>query len=303
MLLLSIISTIILSSLSIFWTVIIIPFIFFGYSFYNINDSNVITCISKNIKHSTIRDEDHEPYGLFIGYYYIGYISQRINKDTPGILYCLATQQTLKELSKKQYIDTEENKYFISLITLRGNYYCRQPRKRDLECSRYIPKENQVQVIDETINYYNENHVCVTMIYGLPGTGKSIVGLLIAKKLKGSFCKTYDPTIAGDTLEYIYDKAQVKKNSPLIILIDEFDVILERLHNNKITMHADIPTEVYNKTSWNTLLDDINIKLYPYVIIILTSNLSKDDIDSRYDPSYIRNGRVNIYHNLHPSRV
>lgn len=299
MLLFTIFSSIILSSLSIFWTVIIIPFIFFGYSFYNINDSNVITCISKNIKHSTIRDEDNEPYGLFIGYYYIGYISQRINKDTPGLLYCLATQQTFKKLTKKQYIGSEENKnVFISLITLKGNYYCRYSKKRDLECSSYIPNKNQEQVIDETINYYNQNHICVTMIYGLPGTGKSLIGLLIAKKLKGSFCKTYDPTIAGDTLKNIYDRAQINKNNPLILLIDEFDVILDRLHNNKITMHKDMPTEVYNKTTWNTLLDDINIKLYPHVIIILTSNLSKDNIDLQYDPSYIRNGRVNIYHNL-----
>jgi DNA mismatch repair protein MutS2 len=83
-----------------------------------------------------------------------------------------------------------------------------------------------------------------------------------------------------------------------LLLIDEFDVILDKIHNNKITMHADMPTEVYNKTTWNTLLDDINIKLYPYVIIILTSNLSKDEIDLKYDPSYIRNKRVNIYHNL-----
>ena len=64
-------------------------------------------------------------------------------------------------------------------------------------------------------------------------------------------------------------------------------------------MHKDIPTEVYNKTTWNTLLDDINIKLYPYLIIILTSNLSNSDIDLKYnDTSYIRTGRVNIYHNL-----
>jgi hypothetical protein len=299
MLLFTIFSTIILSSLSIFWTVIIIPFIFFGYSFYNINDPNVITCISKNIKHSTIRDEDNEPYGLFIGRYYIGYKSQRINKDTPCLLYCLATQQTFKELTKKQYIGSEENKnIYISLITLKGNYYHRYSKKRDLECSNYIPNKNQEQVIDETINYYNQNHICVTMIYGLPGTGKSLTALLIAKKLKGSYCKTYDPTIAGDSLENIYDRAQINKNNPLILLIDEFDVILDKIHNNKITMHADMPTEVYNKTTWNTLLDDINIKLYPYVIIILTSNLSKDEIDLKYDPSYIRNKRVNIYHNL-----
>ena len=246
-----------------------------------------------------MRDEDYDPCGLFIGYYYIGYISKRINKDTPSLLYCLATQDTFKELTKKQYVGSEEDKnIFITLITLKGHYYCRYSKKRDLECSRYIPKKNQEQVIEETINYYNENHICVTMIYGLPGTGKSLVGLLIAKKLKGSFCKTYDPTLSGNTLENIYDKAQVNKNNPLILLIDEFDIMLDRIHNNSIILHRDIPTEVYNKTTWNTLLDDINIKLYPYLIVILTSNLSKDDIDTHYDPSYIRTGRVNIYHNL-----
>ena len=299
MLLFTIFSTILLSSISIFWTLILIPFIFFGYCFYNVTDLNVITCISKNIQYSTIRNEDEEPSGLFIGYYYVGYISARLNKESPGLLYCLSTQKMFKELTKKECIisDVNENVY-ISLITLKGNYYCRYSRKRDIECSYYLPKENQEQIINDTINFYNENHICVTMIYGNPGTGKSIIGLLIAKKLKGSFCKTYNPTIPGDTLENIYDNAQVSKNKPLILLIDEFDIILERFHNNKIIMHKDIPIEVYNKTTWNSLLDDINIKLYPYLIIILTSNLTSSEINIKYDKSYIRDGRVNIIHNL-----
>lgn len=299
MLLFTIFSTIILSSLSIFWTLLIIPFMFFGYSFYNVTDSNVITCISNNIKYSTIRNEDEDPSGLFIGYYYVGYISARSNKESPGLLYCLSTEKMFKELTKKECISTDETKnIFISLITLKGNYYCRYSRKRDLECSHYLPKENQEQVVDDTINFYNTNHICVTMVYGNPGTGKSIIGLLIAKKLKGSFCKTYNPSIPGDTLENIYDNAQVSKTKPLILLIDEFDIILERFHNNKINLHKDIPIEVYNKTTWNSLLDDINIKLYPYLIVILTSNLSESEIKTKYDVSYIREGRVNIIHNL-----
>jgi hypothetical protein len=299
MLLFTIFSTFILSSLSIFWTLLVIPFMFFGYSFYNVTDSNVITCISNNIRYSTIRNEDEDPSGLFIGYYYVGYISARLNKESPGLLYCLSTEKMFKELTKKECISTDETKIvFISLITLKGNYYCRYSRKRDLECSHYLPKENQEQVINDTLDFYNNNNICVTMVYGNPGTGKSIIGLLIAKQLKGSFCKTYNPSFPGDTLENIYDNAQVSKTKPLILLIDEFDIILDRFHNEKIHLHKDIPIEVHNKTTWNSLLDDINIKLYPYLIIILTSNLSESEIKTKYDASYIREGRVNIIHNL-----
>ena len=299
MLLFTIFSTIILSSISIFWTLILIPFMFCGYSFYTVTDSNVITCFTNNIKYATIRNEEEDPSGLFIGYYYIGYILARANKDSPGLLYCLATSKIFKELIKKESISSEETKnIFITLITLKGNYYCRYSRKRELECSNYFERENQTQIIDNTINFYNENHSCVTMIYGQPGTGKSIIGLLLAKKLNASFCKMYNPTIPGDTLENIYDNANVSKKKPLVLLIDEFDIILDRFHNEKIILHKDIPIEVYNKTTWNSLLDDINIKLYPYLIIILTSNLSSSEIQTKYDPSYIREGRVNIISDL-----
>ena len=304
MLLITIFSTIILSSLSIFWTLLIIPFMCFGYSLYNVTDSTTITCISKHIIYSTIRNEDDHPSGLFFGYYYVGYISERVNKDLPRLLYCLATQQMFKKITTKKGIlsatseDAEDCNMVISLITLKGNYYCRYSNKREIECSNYIPKQNQEYVIDNIIEFYNTNCVCVTMICGAPGIGKSIIGLLLAKKLKGSFCKMYNPTIPGDTLEHIYDNAQVSKTNPLILLIDEFDVILDRFHNNKIIMHADMPIEVYNKTTWNSLLDDINLKLYPHLIIVLTSNLSNDEICAKYDKSYIREGRVNLVHNL-----
>jgi hypothetical protein len=264
-----------------------------------VTDANVITCISKNIKYATIRNENDDPSGLFIGNYYVGFISERLNKDSSGLLYCLATKPIFKQLTKKEHIISDENKdIFISLLTLKGNYYYRYSRKREIECSNYIPKPNQEQVIENTIQYYNNNNMCVTMIYGNPGTGKSIIGLLIAKQLNGSFCKTYNPTMPGDTLENIYDNANVSKTNPMILLIDEFDIILDRFHNNKIIQHKDIPIEVYNKTTWNTLLDDINIKLYPYLIIILTSNLTSDEINEKYDKSYIREGRVNIIHHL-----
>jgi len=59
-------------------------------------------------------------------------------------------------------------------------------------------------------------------------------------------------------------------------------------------MHKNIPIEIYNKITWNNLFDDINLNLYPHLILILTTNLSKETLDSQYDSSYTRLGRVDI---------
>ena len=63
-------------------------------------------------------------------------------------------------------------------------------------------------------------------------------------------------------------------------------------------MHKNIPIEVYNKTTWNNLFDDINLMLYPNLIVILTTNLTNTLIKEKYDLSYIRKGRVDIIKQL-----
>ena len=83
-------------------------------------------------------------------------------------------------------------------------------------------------------------------------------------------------------------------------MLDEFDIILDLFHNNKIKLHNEMHTEVSSKISWNSLFDDIQSKLYPLsfydsYINILTSNLERETLETDYDPSYIRPGRVHVY--------
>jgi deoxyadenosine/deoxycytidine kinase len=137
------------------------------------------------------------------------------------------------------------------------------------------------------------------MISGKQGIGKSTMGILLANKLKGSLCKTYSPIEPGNKLESLYNKVDPTFNNPLIILLDEFDILIDAFHNNNIILHKNIPIEVHNKITWNSLFDDIKLKLYPNIIVLLTSNLSKEDIEKKYkDKSYIREGRINMYHSL-----
>jgi len=182
--------TFILSSLSILWTLIIIPFLCMGYKLYMVNDCNTITTICKNIKWSTICNEQDEPSGFFISKNYCGYIFEKLNKDSSvNLLYCICTSKQFKELQKKSDVTIKDTDDIIKLYTRKGNYYHLHYGKRDLVCTDFLGRPKQTEIMNSIIEYYKKNRTCVAMISGTPGTGKSIMGILIAKELKGSLCK------------------------------------------------------------------------------------------------------------------
>ena len=97
-----------MTSHTILWTLILVPFIYFEFSFYCINNTNLVITIIKNIKYATVCNEDNEPSGLFFGFnpsetannffhrYYVGYIAEGTsNKDSSMTLYCLAHQHQI----------------------------------------------------------------------------------------------------------------------------------------------------------------------------------------------------------------
>lgn len=125
-----------------------------------------------------------------------------------------------------------------------------------------------------------------------------MIPLLLAKKMqtptvKVNFCDTFKPTDPGDLFNKLYNSVSPSKDSPLIVVLEEFDITLRRLHDNRIEDHKHIPKEVCDKASWNQFLDRFDRKYFPHVILVLTSNMSPDAINSM-DSSYIRQGRVNV---------
>lgn len=178
----------------------------------------------------------------------------------------------------------------------RGTYswLCYNQRKVTNRCLTN-PTEEQSCVIDQIIKLYKESITksCVIYLYGKPGTGKSSIPYFLAsgEKYKGQICKTFNPTEPGDTLDLLYIRADPTKKKPLIINLEEVDIIIKNVHNQTIPQHKDIPTLMKNKSDWNTFMDDFNV-LYPFTILIMTSNVSKECIDS-IDESYLREGRIN----------
>ena len=170
------------------------------------------------------------------------------------------------------------------------NYSCRNIKISN----NHKFNHNQEELFNEIMNFYNDNKYCKVFISGNINTGKSYFSYILAKKLNCYLCDTFDPTEPSESLTNLYTSKRISGDKPLIVLIDEVDVILKNIHENKIQKHKHYPILVRDKMTWNSFIDKIDYGLYPNLIVIFTSNQNKEYIDS-LDKSYIREGRINIF--------
>jgi len=289
------------SSLSIFWTIFLLPALYFNISLFILTDKKKISVLLKRIFYSSIKNDESKPLGLFFGKWFIGYIfsSKNSSDNEDQEIYIITFHSIFEDLTKTSNEKKEEivNEN-ISLWYRDGNYYWFKYKKRLLNISSFISRETQESIILDIKQIYNKKRNCVAFINGNPGSGKSSIAILIAKNFNGHLCKTFIPTDPGDTIDRLYNQVEPTDDCPLIILLDEFDIILNKIHNNTIVPHKDIPTSVYDKITWNSFFDDISLGLYPNLIFILTTNKTKNQIEEFYDSSYIRKGRIDCYYEL-----
>ena len=140
-------------------------------------------------------------------------------------------------------------------------------------------------------HYSTTNHT-VALICGPPGTGKSMIGLLLANHYKSTFCNTLKPWQPGDTISSLYSELEPSSTAPIIVGFDEIDNVIVAV-NSGIVPHKSLTVQIQDKSCWNSFFDAIQRGLYPNIIIILTSNRSADYIRS-IDPAYIREKRVDL---------
>jgi hypothetical protein len=258
---------------------------------YHIKNKEKVILLSSKIKDSSITKDNQKPSGFFISYFYIGIF---VEKENSSEIYLLTSTKQYEELVKKEKDDKEEKKEEIILYERTGNFCWLEYIKRNFNVEKYSSRDNQDPIINTIINLYNNKKMCTAFIYGLPGSGKSMIGILLAKAVKGSLVRTFNPSEPGDSIISLYNEVSPGENNPLIIVFDEVDTMIDKIHNNKIIQHPNIPIQIQDKTSWNRFFDDIDLGLYPNTIFILTSNISIDDIGIKYDNSYLRDGRINI---------
>ena len=250
------------------------------------------------IKWSAMRDENNKANWWFIGNGFIGSI---VGTDKGQMAYIMCSSKTFKDLTEINRISgvaLSVKPQTLSLYDRSGNYFWIDYNKRDFDVDKYICQGKQLAIIESTIELYKIRKSFVIFIYGGPGSGKSMCSILLAKNLKGSLVRTFDPSDPGDNLASLYSTIIPTEDNPLILVLDEVNILYHNVFNSLIAPHKHIPIQISNKTSLNRFFDDINLGLYPNMIVVMTSNISAKEIESKYDPSYIREGRVDLRFNL-----
>lgn len=195
---------------------------------------------------------------------------------------------------KKDPIQIKEKDECIELY-LSNPYFGSSPKLIKLPFANFEPRTQQLEIMNNIKDTYDNHpfHICRTLIYGEPGKGKSFIAKLLAKEMdcKLSFDIRLDEP--GNPIMKLWKTEMPTKECPLIVQIDEFDIFIDKVHNEKIKNdHRWLRTIITNKQSYNTFMSEYLICL-PYVIYIFTMNCHPDDINS-LDSSYIRKNRIDI---------
>jgi hypothetical protein len=149
----------------------------------------------------------------------------------------------------------------------------------------------QREIMPMVLDHYEIHKVCTILLSGKPNMGKSTLGPMLAEHFK-SMCVIYNP-LKPYALRNIYEKANSGMDKPLVVCIDEIDVILRDF--NYVKNNHVLP-DVISYSDWNNLLSNLCLGSYGHIILVATTNVSLDDLDSgKCGPiSCTREGRFNF---------
>ena len=136
-------------------------FKFFDIHLYNIKDKSKILIIKNNIISSSVKSEDNKPLGYFFGYWYIGYLSEPTNNRENDESYWIITTTKIFNKITKHTSEKSNNECIkeetINLWGRKDNYYNIHYSKRNLQVTKFNPRDTQNNIITKIIDNYKQN--------------------------------------------------------------------------------------------------------------------------------------------------
>jgi hypothetical protein len=235
--------------------------------------------------------------GFFFSFKCLAYIN---NHKTDIVVVHLLTSPTIYATLMKEELTVfasepiqlkplKDSTQFVTVYKRRGVYknFYYVPSRLDL--GHIQPLGDQPTVVEGILAEYALRGRVTVFLHGSPGTGKSTVGYLVAKQIGGRYCHSFNPSDPGDNIHELLSACEVDAGTPLVVVLEEVDGILEAIETGKLRMSNDIPTQVHSKATWTAFLDDM--VFLKHVVLILTSNTTKDNLDLK-DPAMLRPGRI-----------
>jgi hypothetical protein len=254
--------------------------------------------------------QNEKPFGFFYGKWFVGYIcsqessTQQSNGQIMYVVIRRAHFERIKKCSDVEISDSGEqvSQKIIKIRERRGNPWWWEYTERQYNATKYLqkePRDYQSDIIKDMLSIVGgkASKSGTFFLYGEPGTGKSLLTLLLAKQIGAYYCDSWKPTDPGDTLSRVYSAIGPDEEKPLVLVLEECDKILFDVLDGKIVQHKHILIQVREKSDWNGMLDKVtDLGFYPHTILILTSNVYLDKIHER-DASLLRKGRIDkAYH-------
>ena len=279
----------------------------YKFRIYTLNKPEECKRIQRRVQDFSSHTTDNEKgYGWAFGRWYI--IHMELDRDGDVNVWMIASEYSYNELTKDLDDDEEEegeentilpppppvdtkNTKKLHIYDRRGNYESFYYRKRSIKSLGFVPKPEQTVIMEEIKAVYQQKGRGAFFIHGPPNTGKSIIGLLLAEYFGGNYSNTFTPWQPGNVLTDLTDEIELVREKPLIVAFDEVDVALLRIHEGTVPDHKNVPTLIQDKTGWNRFLDNFQRGLFPYLILLMTSNRSPEFINT-LDTSYLRKGRI-----------
>ena len=288
-----------LSALGMLSFLLIIPALC-GLQTYDVRNREVIMNIQRKIKVSSHKSEDGKALGLALGWFYIAYMTIKIEYgEEHRNCYICTTKKIFDELCSSTETQTTDgvisktqNKT-LTIYERSGNFQWCVWNKRQIVLKNATPLPTQHCAMQTIRTLYKQKSGGVILLHGKPGSGKSMIPLLLAQELKAHYTKDYKPYEPNCKLGNLWREAGPSDDELIIVVLEEFDIPLVQIHNNTIPSHKTLTIECRDKIGWNGIFDDINNGMYPYMLVFLTTNKTPEFLQA-LDSSYIRPGRVDL---------
>lgn len=161
-------------------------------------------------------------------------------------------------------------------------------------------RENQLIAVKEITDLFEKSKFksVKVMLSGKRGVGKTYIGKILKKTIDHQYnknCQLYnnfDPAQIGlDIVTALLVRA--KRDTPIILVINEIDVIYERTCDQKDTNDAR-SCHTKNKSTFNNMLDAIDNTAN--IIVIFTSEISAKELyKNTLYRSFMREGRIDSF--------
>lgn len=284
----------------------------FGVYCYTISSKEALTVLFANTRDALCLgyDEDLRPVGLAVDRRARYVVYRMYHNDRVTELYCTPAQykRIMREkhqiqksnLLVKPELEPEKPEMgadaakksdrVIKLYCRKGDHGYAGYKAREVQMPPYTFSAKQAAMFGRVMRHYNEHNRAVAFISGPIGAGKTCFAYMLARELRTGLCASFSPIEPSDTLDNLYMSVEHTAATPLVVVLDEVDVLLARITEG-VPSHKNFRIGVQSKVHWNDMLDRVQLGCYPNLILLLISNKSREQLGA-LDPSYLRDGRV-----------